>query len=118
MTRLQRFKYEMFIRVRDFGVAHAALSPEATTGGQAFARVVAATATIEQLLKDHVVGKAETRRIKAATRGSVADYLKTIPAAARRVTRAESAVNPFVPPKRPSLAARRAWVEGRVAFES
>lgn len=106
MKRLQRFKYEMFVRVRDFGAAHVALFPEATTGGQAFARVVAATAAIEQHLKDHVVGKAEARRIKATTRGSVADYLKTIAAAARRVTRAESAVNPFVLPKRRSLAAQ------------
>lgn len=106
MKRLQRFKYEMFVRVRDFGAAHAALFPEGSTGGQAFARVVAATAAIEQHLKDHVVGKAEARRIKATTRGSVADYLKTIAAAARRVTRAESAVNPFVLPKRRSLAAQ------------
>ena len=38
MTRRQRFKYEMFVRVRDFGVARAALFPEASKSGQAFAR--------------------------------------------------------------------------------
>jgi hypothetical protein len=51
----------VFVRVRDFGAAHAALFPEATTGGQAFARVVAATAGIEQRLTDHVLGRAEAR---------------------------------------------------------
>lgn len=104
MKRLQRFKYEMFVRVRDFGTAHAALFPEATTGGQAFARMVAATAAIEEHLKNHVLGKAEARRIKAATRESVFEYLKTIAAAARRFTRAEPSANPFLVPKRRSLA--------------
>ena len=59
MKKQQRFKYEMFVRVRDFGAAHAALFPEATTGGQAFARVLAATAAIEEHLKNPVLGKAE-----------------------------------------------------------
>lgn len=104
MTRQQRFKYEIFVRVRDFGTAHAALFPEATKGNQAFARVLSAVAEIDEHSKNHVLGRAEARRIKAATRVSVFDYLKTIAAAARRVTRAESAVNPFVLPQRRSLA--------------
>ena len=106
MKKLQRFKYEMFVRVRDFGTAHAALFPQATTGGKAFARVLAAAAAIDENLKDHVLGKAEARRVKATTREAVADRLRTIAAAARRLTRAESSFNPFVLPKRRSLAAQ------------
>ena len=46
MTKEQRFKYQMFVRVRDFGVVHAALFPEASKGGQAFARVSKAVAEV------------------------------------------------------------------------
>ena len=68
MTRRQRFKYEMFVRVRDFGVAQAALFPEASKGSQAFARVLAAVAALDEQQKAHLLGLAEARRIKAATR--------------------------------------------------
>jgi hypothetical protein len=115
MTRQQRFKYEMFVRVRDFGTAHAALFPETTRGGQAFARVLAAVAASDEHLKNHVLGRGEARRIKAATRESVFEYLKTLAAAARRVTRVEPAVNPFVLPRGRNLAAElstaRAFME-------
>lgn len=104
MTRQQRFKYEMFVRVRDFGAANAALFPEASKGGQAFARVLAAAAKVEDQLKEHVLGQGEARRIKAATRDAVYDQLKTIAAAARRFTRAESGANPFQLPSRRNLA--------------
>jgi hypothetical protein len=125
MTRQQRFKYEMFVRVRDFGTAHAALFPEASKGGKAFARVLSAVAAIDEHAKNHVLGRAEARRIKEATRESVFEYLKTIAAAARRVTRVESSVNPFVLPTRRSLAAElataRAFMEAaatrRAEFE-
>ena len=86
MTRQQRFKYEMFVRVRDFGAAHAALFPESSKGGQAFARVSSAVAEIDEHMKNHVLGRAEARRVKAATRGAVYEYMKTIAMAARRVT--------------------------------
>ncbi|MGE0811724.1 MAG: hypothetical protein AB7O28_15780 [Vicinamibacterales bacterium] len=108
MTRQQRFKYEMFVRVRDFGTAHAALFPEATKGGQAFARVVAAVAAIDEHAKNHVIGRAEARRVKTETREAVFEYLKTIAAAARRVTRVEPSVSPFVLPPHRSLGAELA----------
>lgn len=122
MKRQQRFKYEMFVRVRDFGTAHASLFPAASKGGQAFARVLAATTAIEEHLKNHVLGKAEARRIKAATRESLFEYLKTIAAAARRVTRVEPSVSPFVMPRHRSLAAElataRAFMEEAVSRQA
>jgi len=82
MTKEQRFKFEMFVRVRDFGLVHAALFPEASKGGQAFARVSSAVAEIDEHMKDHVLGRAEARKVKAATRGAVFEFLKTIAKAA------------------------------------
>lgn len=103
MTRQQRFKYEMFVRVRDFGTAHAALFPEASKGGQAFARVLAAVAALDEQQQAHLLGLAEARRIKAATRDAVVDYMKTIAAAARRFTLQDPAESPFVLPKKRRL---------------
>ena len=62
MTRQQRFKYEMFVRVRDFGAAHAALFPEASKGGQAFARVLAAVAALDEQQKQLGEVRARARR--------------------------------------------------------
>ena len=104
MKKVQRFKYEMFVRVRDFGAEHASLFPEGTIGGQAFARVLAAAGKFEEQLRQHVLGQGEARRIKAATRDAVFDQLKTIAAAARRFTRGESGANPFQMPSRRNLA--------------
>lgn len=108
MTRQQRFKYEMFVRVRDFGVAHAALFPEATKGSQAFARVLAAVAALDEQQKAHLLGLAEARRIKAATRDAVFNYMKTMAAAARRITQQEPAESPFVLPRKRRLGAELA----------
>lgn len=100
MTRQQRFKYEMFVRVRDFGAAHAALFPEASKGARAFARVVAAVGALDEQQEAHLLGLAEARRIKAATRDAVFDYMKTIAGAARRFTLQDPAESPFVLPKK------------------
>lgn len=108
MTRQQRFKYEMFVRVRDFGVAQAALFPEASKGKQAFARVLAAVAALEEQQKAHLLGLAEARRIKAATRDAVFDYMKTIAAAARRITQQDPAESLFVLPRKRRLGAELA----------
>ena len=49
-----------------------------------------AAAAFDEQLKDHVLSQADARRIKATTRDAVFEYLKTIAAAARRVTRTEA----------------------------
>lgn len=115
MKKVQRFKYEMFVRVRDFGAEHASLFPEGSVGGSAMARVLAAAAKFEEQMKDHVLSSGEARRVKATTRNAVFEQLKTIAAAARRFTRAEAGVNPFVMPTRRNLATvlstARAFIE-------
>lgn len=105
MTRQQRFRYEMFVRVRDFGAAHQDLFPESSTAGRTLARVTAAVAAVDEHQKNHVLGTAEARRVKAETRAAVVEYMKTIAHAARRVTRPEPGENPFRLPRRRTLPA-------------
>lgn len=115
MTKEQRFRYEMFVRVCDFGVAHAALFPEASRGGQALARVGAAIREVDEHTKNHVLGRAVGRRIKAETRAAVFEYLKMIAAVAQRMARSEPGVSPFLLPTHRSLAGElstaRAFIE-------
>lgn len=118
MTRRQWFRYEMFVRVRDFGVANVVAFPEGSSGGQAFARVAAALTAIDEHQADHLRVQAEARRVKAATRDRVFACMKTIAAAARRLTRKEPAESPFVLPRKrrlgAELAAANAFLEAAV----
>jgi hypothetical protein len=103
MERKQRFKYEMFVRVRDYGKTQSALFPESSMGGQMFARVAAAVAAIDDHLTRRVVAQAEARKVKAATRAAMFTSMKTLALIARRVTRPEPGANPFRMPRRRSL---------------
>jgi hypothetical protein len=115
MTKEQRYRYEMFVRVRDFGASRTTMFPPASKAGQAFATVTSAVAAIDDHQKNHVVGQTEARRVKATTRAAVFDTMKTIALAARRVTRPERGESPFRIPRRRSLAREiataRAFIE-------
>ena len=95
MTRQQRYRYEMFVRVRDFGAAHKELFPESSTGGQWFAEVSGAVAAIDGHLKNRIVAVADSRRVKSTTRAAVLDYMKTIALTARQVTKTDSVSSRF-----------------------
>jgi hypothetical protein len=99
MKRQQKHRYEMFVRVRDFGAANSALFPSSSTGGRAFARVTAAVAEIEGHLKNRVVARAEARKIKATTRAAVVASMRTITATGRRAARWEGAKGAFRMPR-------------------
>lgn len=105
MTRRQRFKYEMFVRVGDFGAAHVAQFPEESTAGQAFGRVASAITEIDEHLKNHVRGQAAARSVKA-TRDAVFEHAKILAMVARRLP--EPAASPFQLPRRRSLSAELA----------
>ena len=83
MDRKQRFKYEMFVRVRDYGTTQHALFDH---------------------LKNRVVARAQARKVKTATRAAVFTSMKTLALVARRVTRSEPGTSPFRMPRRRSLA--------------
>lgn len=105
MTRDERYRWEMFVRVRDFGMAHHALFPESSIGGQAFAAVARAAAEVEKQTTDKVLAAAEGRREKAAARRALRDHMKTIAHTARGVARTlPGAGLTFAMPKRRSDA--------------
>lgn len=100
MNRTQKRRLEMFVRSRDFGKEHQALFPESTMGGQLFAALAAAVASIEQFLTNRVVARAEARKVKDSTKAAVYEYVKAIANTARRITAGESGPNPFRIPRR------------------
>jgi hypothetical protein len=115
MRKEQRYRHEMFVRVRDFGVANAARFPESTSGGQMFAQVAAAVDAIEAHLTRRVMARTEASRVKATTREAVTRYMHALAATGRRVAKSEKGVNPFRMPARKSaasiLAAARVFIE-------
>lgn len=105
MTRDQRHRYEMFIRVRGFGDEHRARFPAVTRGGQMFADVAAAVAEFDAHVMRRVVVRVEAGRLKKSTHTEVTDYMKVLARTARQVTRGEAVRNPFVMPAKRSMSA-------------
>ncbi len=95
MTRKQRYRYEMFVRVRDFGTANAELFPSSSKGSLMFGQVAAAVAAVEEHLTRRDLARVESRRVKANTRAGVTAYMATIARTARRVTAQEPGLSPF-----------------------
>jgi hypothetical protein len=87
MTKTERVRYEMFLRVRDFGTMHRDRFHDASKGGQMFARVTDAVAQIEAqgLARFHAVR--DGRAGKAAARRAVRDWMLVIGRAARDIAR-------------------------------
>jgi hypothetical protein len=114
VTRDQRYKYEMLIRVRDFGFAHRDRFPPASTGGAGFARVAAALEAIDEHLEHRVLGQANGRKVKDTTRAAVFDYMKILAKAGRRAALDEPGRSAFrMPPRRTQkveLATARAFI--------
>ncbi|MCC7010425.1 MAG: hypothetical protein IT184_16570 [Acidobacteria bacterium] len=115
MTRTQRYKHEMLVRVRDFGIAHRDRFPGSSTGGELFDQVAAVVQTIDAHLRGRLLGETGGRRISPRTRALVRARMKTIARAGRRVTREERRPNPFRLPARRTLkvdvATARVFVE-------
>ena len=65
MTKAERVRYEMFLRVRDFGHAHRDMFPESSTGGRSFATIARAVAEIESHVAKKRVTAKDGRQEKA-----------------------------------------------------
>lgn len=98
MNKPQRVRYEALAKVSQFGAANKELFPSESIGGQSFSAVAGAVAALEQHLTSRVVARAEARRVKAATRATLFEYMKKIAKAARRIT-AKEPMNPFRIPR-------------------
>lgn len=105
MTRNQRYKYETFVRVRDYGTVHKDVFPESSTGGQKFAEMAVIVARIDALLESRALARAGAQRVKATTRARVRSAIKIVAHAARRAARLELGSHPFHLPRRRTLKA-------------
>jgi hypothetical protein len=86
MNTIETRRYEMLVRVRDFGENHGHLFPESSQAGQQFAAVAAAV----QQLEEHAVAKMSTARggvsPKSMARGALRSRLGAISRTARAIS--------------------------------
>lgn len=82
MNRNDTLRYEMFLRVKDFGVEHRDEFPESSPAGLAFSAVTSAAAAIEAADAKLQTAQA-TRRAKAALRDDIVERLTTVARTAR-----------------------------------
>jgi hypothetical protein len=102
MLREQRVKYEMFVRVRNFGIANRSAFPEESGGGKKFGQLAAVVASIEEQLVRRLQARTEARKVKTATKQAALEGMKAIAATGRRAAIGESAPHPFRMPSRSS----------------
>src|ERR1700757_2344507 len=85
MTNKETRRYEMLVRVRDFGEAHRDLFPKSTPGGEAFGAVAEAV----RQMTDHAVVKLSTaqegKAARTDARAMLLDQLTAIAGTARPV---------------------------------
>lgn len=105
MTRDQRVRYEMFVRVRGFGERHAVEFPPSSSGGKAFARLTTVVSDIEGHLMQRDLGRAGAQRVNASARGKLREYMKAMARTARRIDTIEPGRNPFTMPKKDAFSA-------------
>jgi hypothetical protein len=115
MTRTQRYQHESLVRGRDFGIAHVGVFPASSPGGIKFAQLAELVASIDEHMKNRVLGHAGTRGVDPTIRAKVFDYMRTLAQAARQMSRQRRSQVPFVLPRRRRLkvevATSRAFLE-------
>jgi hypothetical protein len=85
MTVKESRRYEMFVRVREFGEKYGHLFPASSVGGQAFAALAAATAELGTHAASKMFTAYEGTTAKAATRAALKEQLEAIYRTARAV---------------------------------
>jgi hypothetical protein len=85
MTRKERTRYEMLLRVRDFGTRNQNRFPESSDGAEAFATVARAVADIDAQATNKVVVLHEARRSKAERRKTMLQRMRTIARTSRGI---------------------------------
>ena len=104
MQRAHRVRYEMFGRVRNFGIANRSAFPESSAAGQKFGQLAVVVDEIESHLTRRTQGLAEARRVNAATRAAVIGTMKAIASTGKQATAGEPGPNPFRFPRRGGIA--------------
>ena len=86
MNTIERRRYEMLVRVRDFGLDHGGLFPSSTPGGQMFAAVAASVTELSRHATTHGSGRGAAREgvtSKAGARRALRSQLLKIARTAR-----------------------------------
>jgi hypothetical protein len=82
---MERTRYEMLLRVRDFGGRYQSRFPESSDGAQTFATVARAVAEIEAHATNKVVMIREAQRSKAERRKTMLQRMQTIARTSRGI---------------------------------
>ena len=114
MFKQQQQRYEMFLKVRDFGIKHQQEFPVTSTAGKAFATVAEAAAAIERQRTQKEVSNQAGRKARAEARQDLWERLTDIARTAREAGRTALATNAtFDLPSRRSDA-RCSWQSGLI----
>lgn len=89
MTRREQVRYEMLLRVRDFGANHQDRFPGSSPGGQMFAALAGTVAEIDTHATNKLVTVREARRLKTDRRKLMLERMQAI-ARTSRAIRTES----------------------------
>ena len=81
----ERIRYEMFLRVRDFGAAHSELFHESSAGAESFARLGQVVSQMEEHAIAKQLAAKDGRTVKTAARAAVRKRMLAIARTARRV---------------------------------
>jgi hypothetical protein len=116
MRRIQRYQHETLVRARDFGRTQAGLFPALSPGGIKFAQLSAVVASIEEHMKNRVLGHTGALGVNATTRAKVLHYMRILAHAARQMARTRRNQAPFILPRHRRLkvevATARAFLDG------
>ena len=104
MKKTQRVRYEMFGRVRNFGIANREVFPESSAGGQKFGLLAAVVDAIEDHLTRRTQARTEARKVNAATRAAVIRTMKAIASTGRQAVVGETGISPFRMPRSQATA--------------
>lgn len=78
MTRPEKVRYEMFLRVLNFGTANHDLFPESAPAGQSLAVVAKAAAAIDAHATAKLAAGAQARKAKSRTRAALKEQMKVM----------------------------------------
>jgi hypothetical protein len=87
MTAIETRRYEMLVRVRDFGSTHGDLFPESTLAREQFTTVSAAVKELGEYAVRKMAAKQEGKKTKAIVREALLDRLESIAITARAIAR-------------------------------
>ena len=114
MTRHERHRFEMFVRVRNFGRAHGRHFPESSTAADAFAAIAAVVADMERQGTRKLLTADEGRRVLMTARQALVARLTAIVRTALVADR--SAPGPRVMFRLPEHRSDLAWLGTARAF--